>query len=233
MVFPSHGRESNLIDSRVRVLALVLLSIAHGAASSRVVPVLTLITVVTALLYKNSFMRGVMIIGVGAATLGIFTLVVWVITVNLTLSELLVGYLRWVSLMTLSVVLFLSLDTLEMVAGLVRFRVPVRVAMALGVGLRFLPVLYEEARRVLMIQRHRGVAPSWGAFRRYGLLGILSRMSSPLLVSVLRRVDSLNLSIAIQQLEYRIERYQFPPWRFRDWMALATIFVLFIMAVLG
>jgi energy-coupling factor transporter transmembrane protein EcfT len=225
--------ENEIIDSRVRVLALVLLSIAHGIASSQFIPALFLLTVIIAWLYKDSFVRGITIIGISAAAIAIFAFVVWIITINVSLAEFLIGYFRWLSLITLSVVLFLSLDTLQLVVDLVRFKLPVKIAIALGVGLRFIPILFEETRRVLMIQRRRGISFSQQGFRRHHFINLLNRISSPILISVLRRVDSLTLSIGVQQLEYRIKQYQLPNWRIRDWMALLIIAAFFIMAVLS
>lgn len=220
-----------MFDARVRILALVFLSISYGIAPLQIVPAIVFMTVILCLLYKNAFHRGAAIIVMSTVILGIFTLIVWIFTANLSLYELCVGYLRWISLISTSVILFLSMNVIDIVSSLVYFKLPVRIALSVGIGLRFLPIFYEESHRVITIQRRRGITFSRKSISQYGFLGLLNRLVSPLLVSVLRRVDSISLSIVVQQLENRIANYYFPGLRVQDWIALLLIVIFSITVI--
>jgi energy-coupling factor transporter transmembrane protein EcfT len=49
------------------------------------------------------------------------------------------------------------MNSLQVITSLSYFRVPVGIALAVGVGLRFLPVFGEEARRVRIRQRRQRI----------------------------------------------------------------------------
>jgi len=205
---------------------LVILSVAHAVASLRMIPLLLLFTLVISLLHRPSLVRGAKIIAVTAIALGILALVVWFTSNNISLSELLLGYLRWISLAAVSIVLFLSINALEMITSLVYFRLPLGIAMAAGIGLRFLPVFFEEARRIRIMQRHRILSKSRLTLRSVGFINTLNRVISPFLISALRRVDLLVLSIAVQDLEQRILNYRFLTFKMRDWVAVLVVVLL-------
>jgi energy-coupling factor transporter transmembrane protein EcfT len=163
--------------------------------------------------------------------LGVFSLLILLTSINVSPSEIIIGYLRWSSLVIVSVILFLSINALEITTSLVYFHVPLGIAMAVGVGFRFLPVFFEEAKRIRIIQRHREGTMLWSALRTSGLVNALSRTISPLIVSVLRRIDMLLLSIAVQQLEERISNYKFLTLKTRDWMTLLAAIIILIASL--
>ena len=195
---------------------LLSLSIAHTTASSRMLLPLIFFTVIICILYRRSFSRGIRLIGITVIGLAAFALIIRLMGYSVSFVELGVGYLRLISLATLSVVLLLSMNSLQVITSLSYFRLPLGIALAVGVGLRFLPVFVEEARRIKVIRRHRTTINRKSA----GVVERLDEAISPFIVSVLRRVDLLVLSIAIQQLEERIKCFRMPRFRSGDWIAL-------------
>ena len=219
-------------DPRIRISILILLAVAHGVASLQIVPILAVNTAFLCMSLKKSFLKGRKIIIISLAALGVFVLISWALVSDLSPFELGMGYLRWVSLAALTVVLVLSLNALEIVTSLVFFRLPVQIALAIGVGIRFLPLLTEEAARVRTVQRRRGLTLSRDSISKYGVVELLSRITAPFLVSVLRRIDSLVVSIEVQQLKHRALQHEFTPPVKRDWISLAVSGLLLVLSVL-
>ncbi len=219
-----------MLDSRTRLVILVLLTTAHTSAKGVMVLILAGITILAIAVYWRSFLRGIHVIGLTMVAILFFVTVIWLIGVGLSSENLVIGFLRWVSLATLTVVLVLTMNALEVVTSLVYFRIPVRVALAFGIGLRFLPVILDEARRIRIVNRQYGVQFSHMAVRKFGILDLLNRLTGPLLIAVLRRVDSLIISIGVQQLEQRIKNYKFQTLTTLDILAVLVSLLICVLS---
>lgn len=97
--------------------------------------------------------------------------------------------------------------------------------VALGVGVRFLPVITEEYKRISIVNRRN---------RQIGRSSILTKMDrllSPFIVSVIRRIDSITLSIVTQQLENRIIQYEFSRLRTNDFIhgGICILFLIYVI----
>lgn len=217
-----------MLDARIQLVMLIVLTVFCGIASQKAILGIVLATVIVSLLQKDSFARGIKIIVISMLILGLFMFFVWSINPNISLFTILNEYARWSSLIIISVVLFLSMNVMEIVSSLVWFKLPLRLALSVGIALRFLHVIYEESQRVFMIQRSRGITFSYRSIKKYGFLGLLDRLVSPLLVSILRRADSISLSIVVQQIEKRIAEYKFSSLKKQDFIALCLLVVTFI-----
>lgn len=220
-----------MIDPRVRVLILLGLSVAHAAASTKGIPLLLLVTLIVCLTNRSSVARGAGIMIMTAAGLGVFILFVWLAGNTVSVPELVSGYLRWVSLAVVSTTLFLSINAFEIITSLVYFRMPLGVAMAVGVGLRFLPTFIEEAQRTRVVRLHRSGGKSGLGGNLLSPVKVLGGILSPLVVSVLRRVDFLLLSITVQELEGRVRAFSHPPLKARDWMAVVLLVATLVFSI--
>lgn len=218
LLAPKDKRE--LLDPRVKLAMLPLLSVAHATNSHRIVLPLVLFTALICVLYRDSLRRGAWIVAFTAVALTMFALVVRLSGYSVPITELVTGYVRLLSLSTVSVVLVLSMNSMEVITSLSYFRVPIGIALAVGVGLRFLPVFAEEAKRVRIRQRRLRGMEIVGNGNSFGFMARLDQTISPFVVSVLRRVDLLLLSIAVQQLQSRIKAYAHSKLAFTDWIAL-------------
>lgn len=205
-----------MLNSRSRISVLILLTIAHSVAGTRMLFVLAGVTFFLALFHFQSVRRGAWVIAITTAALLIWGFIIRIVGVSLPARDVFIGMLRILSLTVLTISLFLSLNALELVTGLTYFKVPFRIALALGIGFRFIPIILDEAKRTRLVRRQRGLMFSRVTLRRVGLTGTLSRVIAPLVVALLRRVDSLIISIAVQQLPERVRLYRFPPWRAVD-----------------
>ena len=218
-------------DPRIKFVVFLLLSVSHAIAPSYMVPALVAYTILISCLHYKALLRGSWIIIISYFAMGVLGSIAWLYSKEASSANLIYDYMKWCSLVTVTVVLLLSLSAMELVKTLVFFRVPYHLSLSVGIGLRFIPIFHEEARRTAHYQKRRGFTLSWGVLRRYGFVGFLNKTLSPILVNVLRRVDALVLSITVQQLERRIKNAIFLRIMWGDWGMLAVSSILAIICV--
>src|SRR6266540_2980206 len=96
-------------------------------------------------------------------------------------------FVRIFSLASATFIISLTTEPQRMVAELVEFgKIPYRLAYAFYAGLRFMPLLQNEAETVLNAHAVRGVAEKEKSF--FARLIPIRRLATPLLVNGLRRV---------------------------------------------
>ena len=102
--------------------------------------------------------------------------------------------------------------------------------MMMTIALRFIPVLLEEADKIVKAQRSRGADFSSGSLKRR--LNSIIAVIVPLLYNALKRAD--DLAIAMEARAYiggegRVSLRELQ-WRLTDGLALATVllFVIFL-----
>ena len=203
-------------DPRARLCLLALLALLHGSADSTQVPSVAALSLGVLLLHRQALRRTLPLIVLSVGAITVFSVSVALLGLGLETSELLVGLLRWASLISVTVVLAFSVNSLEIMASLRAWRVPAGIALALGVGFRFMPVLVEEVRRIRLVQNQYGLSLSPAAIQRFGVLGVLQRQLSPIIVMVLRRVDTLVISIAVNRVLKRAAEFEFSGWNAVD-----------------
>ncbi len=64
-------------------------------------------------------------------------------------------------------------------------------------------------------------------------MNFLNKVLSPILVSILRRADSISLSVVIQQIEFRIIDYRFKPVKISDWLSLVFCLIILTLSILN
>lgn len=205
------GFDKHSSDPRVRVVGLVLLTWAHATANDIGILLLAAITLAVIAWYREAFLRYLPVILLTAIFLCALALLAWLTTAGISLRNLLFGVLKWLSMSAVSLTIFSSLNALELIVALRWLRVPLSIALALGVSLRFFPVLVEQGSRILMIQRLRTSSGSAkkGCFQR--LHRILWGVIPAMFVSVLRQVENISLSILTQDIERRVLDYRLAP----------------------
>lgn len=98
--------------------------------------------------------------------------------------------MRLFSATLLSMVIVMSTHPSDLILGLKRFGVPEKIGFMLTVSIRFLPVLAEEAKRILVAQRLRGL-------RIKGLRGSIRGfrfLIEPLIIDSLRKARRIALA---------------------------------------
>jgi len=225
------GVERHSGDPRVRVTGLVLLTWGHATASDTGILLLATITLAVIAWYREAFLRYLPVIQITVVFLCALALLAWLTTANISFRNLLLGVLKWLSMSAVSLTIFSSLNALEIIVALRWLGVPLRIALALGVSLRFFPVLVAQGSKILMIQRLRTFSGSSRRGRWQRLRGVLWGVIPAMLVAVLRQVENISLSILTQDIERRVLAYRLAPPSAQDLPTLLMLNVLPLLVV--
>jgi energy-coupling factor transport system permease protein len=113
---------------------------------------------------------------------------------RMTLEGLLFGLNIVFKTLTMVLVIPLAIfttDANQMIVGLVRARVPYKLAFVFSSTLRFFPLLFEESQAIIAAQRLRGLAvEQMGPIRR---LRVYARLAVPLILSAVVRSQQVEV----------------------------------------
>ncbi len=112
-----------------------------------------------------------------------------------------VAVARWMAVGGICIAFFVATRPYDIVAGLRWLRLPKTFCLAIGMGLRFLPVIFEETRRIIVAQRARGLGRERGLQRMKHLPRNLSALLVPLLVGVMVKLDDLWLAMRVRGVD--------------------------------
>jgi energy-coupling factor transporter transmembrane protein EcfT len=220
--------QTNQLDPRLKILSLVLMSVSHSIAFKTQSIALLLVTTVffIALNYKDIH-QYVKILLLLVLTLIILSLLSWFFDKSVTTEYILMNFFRWLSVSTFSLAIFYSLNSLEIIVALRWFKIPIGLAVALGTGIRFLPVIIEDARRVYWIMINSNNVKNKKNFIEKGII-FISDFVQNLIVSFVRSIDDIIISITIQDLEQRINDFQFNNFDWINWFLLIVFIIAFL-----
>jgi energy-coupling factor transport system permease protein len=156
----------------------------------------------------------------------------WRIRVTLPgVSQGLLAALRVNALAFAVFVLLLTTDQARLVQGLVRFGLPFEWGLTLGIGLRYLPLLYGAYGAISDAQRARGWTPERAGLARRLRAYVPTLVA--LVISALRLTDTLTLALAARGFRPGHPRTTRRPLRLRrdDWACLAGLALLSVAAV--
>ena len=110
------------------------------------------------------------------------------------------------------------------------FKLPTQViSMTMSLALRFIPTLLEEAERIMMAQKSRGVDYSDGFFKKK--IKSISTLIIPLLVSCFKRSDELALAMDARGYDPYSKRSKYRELKFKRVDLFAIILVLIILGL--
>jgi energy-coupling factor transport system permease protein len=129
-------------------------------------------------------------------------------------------------------VLLLTTDQTQLVQGLVQLGLPFEWGLTLGIGLRYLPMLYGTYGAISDAQRARGWTPEQEGLARR--LRAYVPMLVALVISALRLTDTLTLALAARGFRPGHPRTTRQPLRLRrvDWACL-VVFALLSVGTVG
>ena len=135
--------------------------------------------------------------------------------------------MRFFSATLLSMIIVMSTYPSDLILGLKKLGVPEKIGFMLTVSIRFLPVLAEEAKRILVAQRLRGL-------RIKGLRGSIRGfrfLIEPLIIDSLRKARRIALAAEVRG--YTGKRTEIKKLHFfwMDWVALSIISLAIALAV--
>lgn len=139
--------------------------------------------------------------------------------------------LRFLSAITTGLLIVLTTHPSDLLLGATRLRVPPKFAFMLTVALRFLPLMIEETKRILVAQQVRGLRFNGfrGVMRGFGLALV------PLVIGALRRARQLALAAEVRAFQGDRTSMKDLSFTGRDWSVVCLAIGLLgagILAVL-
>ncbi len=147
------------------------------------------------------------------------------------MTGILVGA-RFLFVILISYLFVFTTSPNDLAYGLMQVGVPYRFGFALVTALRFVPIFEREATTIYHAQLMRGVRYDRGSLRR--LVTMAHQLTLPLLISAIRKVDSLSVSMEGRSFGRYPERSYYHPLQIsrKDWLFLFILLVLVILVVI-
>lgn len=221
----SHSQLLPYLDPRARIAAIGLLSWAHVSPSREQLAFLLVLSLVISLNY-SSYLRRYSAVLVSTVVLLVITgTAAWLLGGTDSIEALVFDLARFLSLVAVSLALLVSMNAIELMSALAWFGLPRRIALALGIAFRFVPVFFQNATRLWWLHGLRADAAGSGKIAR--LKGVL-----PLLfVDVLRRMEGVMLAMSIQDIEVRLSRRRWPRLGVGGWVFSISLVILPILII--
>lgn len=194
------------IDPRVRIAAIALYSWAHIAPSPVQLMILLAASTSIAIAYHAQVAKYKLVLFSTALLLAVTGSAAAFLLGFGEVASIVKDTMRFFSLVLVTLALVVSMNSLELMQALVWFRLPTKLAVALGIAFRFVPVFAQSAARLWWLHRQR-----LSASAKPATASAVSRILSiiPLLfVDVLRRLEGVLIAITIQDVEFRIRNYR-------------------------
>ena len=127
----------------------------------------------------------------------------------------------------------LTTDINDLVVGLVRLRVPYKVAFIFSIALRFVPFLFSEINAIMEAQRLRGLAmEKMNVFRR---IPVFATLSVPLIVGTLLKAQTIEVALQSKAFSGNPRRTYLNEIALRsvDYAIMAAGVALFVFSVVA
>jgi len=137
--------------------------------------------------------------------------------------------LRLFSAMLLSAVIVMSTYPSDLLLGMEKLGIPERIGFVVTVSIRFLPILLEEAGRILLAQKLRGLRVKGvrGGFRAF------RHLLPPLIIDSLRNARRMAIAAEIRAFTGRRTKVRELKFSGADWLFLTFSAVAAVMLVIG
>lgn len=218
-------------DTRLRILNLILLSTSFSVMPDDKIWIVFLVTVFYVFLNWSAFVDNVKLILFISFVLSAFSVSIYLFFGKSSFVDVGLNLGRFISLVIISILFFYRINILSFVASLKFFLIPTPIAISFGVGFRFIPIISEEIQRIMFVQRQNDMGFSFNSIRENGLFDIIDRFFSPLLLSILRKVESVSVSITVQQIQERVGKYVFTRPAPLDLILFAFSLVLLLVSL--
>lgn len=145
------------------------------------------------------------------------------------LNNALVYALRLANLIAISFWLMMTVRPLDLISGLERLFSPLKqwipvgeFVLAMGIAIRFFPLLLEEGEEIILAQKARGAQ-----FNRLRGLTTAASISVPLFIGAVRRAGELADAMVARGYNPGANRtdWRGNPWHWKDTIVLVSVFI--------
>lgn len=196
----THNDKAMELDPRIKLLWLIGSSFVLLSNNLLLVSAVLGITLTVLMTHSQRGRQDRFLSKAGPIYLSVYFIITFLL-VLLLLRDVTIALLISFKLLTIAVAAVLYFEITrpsEMLETLRSLRIPSSLALALGVGIRFIPIVFEEARKILLAQRARGLGTGRGITTLFHLPTVISALSVPLLINIFSRVNDLWLAINVR-----------------------------------
>jgi len=105
---------------------------------------------------------------------------------------------KWLAIAISSIAFFVMTKPFELMTALRSFRVPEAFVFSLGIGFRFIPIIFEAADKILMAQKARGLYSGKGFRKILRIPMVIKALIIPLIIEMLNRLWDMWLALMIR-----------------------------------
>ncbi len=142
--------------------------------------------------------------------------------------------LKWSVLILATFTFFVMTRPFDLIYFLRSLKIPEGITFALGIGFRFIPIIFEEGNRVLIAQRARGLDVRTGFGRILNIPKVLSSVSIPLIMGMLYRLHEMWIAMAVRGFEAgKNQKMVFCKWNWASILLLLySLLIIFLIIYL-
>lgn len=199
-----------LLSPVTRIVIFITLSITLVASTGRWWWIVVAWSVVLVVMLAPVLRENLRLIAISCAWLGMVVALALVLGYRPGIEDLLLELVRLFAFIAATIVVFASLNAFEFTAALSSLGMPVRLALAVGTGMRFIPAFVEDIADIAIELRARkqGLAKIPRRFARWA--AIAERFIVPLILNALRTMEAITVSAAVHEIELRVHNYRLP-----------------------
>lgn len=141
-----------------------------------------------------------------------------------------ISILKWSVMILATLAFFVMTRPFDLIYSLRSLKVPESITFALGIGFRFIPIIFEEGNRVLIAQRARGLGAKRGITGIFSFPKILFSISIPLIMGMLFRLHEMWIAMAVRGFEVgKRQKILFFKWnRFNIILLLYSVLIIIL-----
>lgn len=113
---------------------------------------------------------------------------------------------KWLAISLSSIAFFVMTRPFELMTALRSFRVPKEFVFSLGIGFRFIPIIFESSEKILMAQKARGLYSGKGFKKILRIPMIINALALPLIIEMLNRLWNMWLALMVRDFDLNRNR---------------------------
>jgi energy-coupling factor transporter transmembrane protein EcfT len=142
-----------------------------------------------------------------------------------------IDILKIFAIINISILLIQDINIMELVAFLSKIRIPTKIAIALGVGIRYFSLLTYDVKRINFVQSINGYGFNMRKIKKNGFIKTISIFLTPLFLNILKRTENISISVSIQNVENRAKGFQFKRTTIPEYMVLTISLAVLLYGI--
>lgn len=192
------------LDARVKVIWLISCAFVYFTDDKSLIFVITLVSAMMFIIsdaYQTIYMKAFYYIFIFLIIL--FLLAMWESTEKANVIYAMTIISKWLAISLSCIAFFVMTKPFELMTALRNFRVPEAFVFSLGIGFRFIPIIFESADKILMAQKARGLYSGKGFRKILRIPMIINALAIPLIIEMLNRLWNMWLALMVRGFDIR------------------------------